>query len=61
MGLGSLCISTFQNLLVVGGILNPEASLALEALRRLVTEAFPAYPAGEDVVIFASITTSPGP
>lgn len=61
MGLGSLCISTFQNLLVVGGMLNPSASLALEALWSLVSETFRAYPAGEDAVISAPITVSPWP
>lgn len=40
-------------------MLIPSASLAFKALCSLVTETFPVYPAGEDVVIFASISVTP--
>lgn len=40
-------------------MLNPSASLAFEALCSLVTEAFSVYPAGEDVVTFASTSVAP--
>lgn len=55
MGLGSHCISTFQNHLVVEGMPSPTASLAFQALWSLGMEAFPLNPAGEDVVILVSI------
>lgn len=61
MGLGNLCISTFQNFLVVGSMPSSLASLALQALWSVGMEVFPLYPAGEDVVILVSIAVPPCP
>lgn len=41
MCLESVCISPFQNLLVVEGMPSPSVRPAVEALRSLDTEAFP--------------------
>lgn len=48
-----------EYLLSRNAMLIPSASLAFKAPCSLVTETFPVYPAGEDVVIFASISVIP--
>lgn len=59
MGLGSLCISTFQSLLEVGGMPGLSA-MAFQALWSLGVEAFPLY-LQEGEVILVPIAIPPCP